>query len=93
MINRKMNTSFYTLRHTFANRLMQFGNDLFQVQRFLGHFTPIMTVRYRKLVDNNLGYAINVMEQKHQIEMQTEHRLRFLNDQKVEKNVLLKRQA
>jgi plastocyanin domain-containing protein len=49
-----------------------------------------MTARYSKLVDNNSGYAIKVIRQKQQIEMQTEHRLRFLNDQKVEKTFRLK---
>lgn len=60
--NKKMRASFYTLRHTYASRLIQSGVDLYRVQRLLGHSTPIMTQRYAKLSDENLREAVNSIE-------------------------------
>jgi hypothetical protein len=37
---------FHDLRHTFALRNVQVGVDLYNVQRLLGHKSPIMTQRY-----------------------------------------------
>lgn len=60
----KMRTSFHTLRHTFASRLVQSGVDLYRVQRLLGHSTPVMTARYSKLADDDLRHAVSQMEAK-----------------------------
>jgi integrase len=61
--NKKMRTSFHTLRHTYASRMVQAGVDLYRVQRLLGHSTPIMTARYSKLADDDLKQAVQAMEQ------------------------------
>jgi integrase len=37
---------FHDLRHTFATRLVQAGEDLYKVQRLLGHKSIKMTERY-----------------------------------------------
>jgi integrase len=65
--NRKMRTSFHTLRHTYASRMVQAGVDLYRVQRLLGHSTPIMTARYSKLADDDLKQAVQAMERASKI--------------------------
>jgi len=40
------NLHFHDLRHTFATRLVQYGVQLYTVQRLLGHKNPNMTQRY-----------------------------------------------
>ena len=66
--NKKLRTTFHTLRHTYASRLVQSGVDLYKVQRLLGHSTPIMTARYSKLADTDLRDAVQAMEQNGKIQ-------------------------
>lgn len=60
--NKKMRVSFYTLRHTFASRLVQAGVDIYRIQRLLGHSTIDMTQRYSKLTQDNLRDAVGKIE-------------------------------
>jgi integrase len=45
---------FHDLRHTFASHFMMFGGDLYRLQKYLGHSTPLMTQRYAHLTDDHL---------------------------------------
>ena len=49
--------SLHTCRHTCASRLVQKGVDLYRVQRWLGHSTPMLTQRYSHLRDDDLADA------------------------------------
>ena len=41
---------WHLLRHTFASHVMQTGKvNLYQLQKWLGHSTPVMTQRYAHL--------------------------------------------
>jgi len=53
---------FHDLRHTFATRLVQFGKDLYKVQRLLGHKTPAMTQRYAHHYPESLRDAVEVLD-------------------------------
>lgn len=44
----------HDLRHTFASHMVQSGATLFEVQRVLGHTTPLMTQRYAHLTEGGL---------------------------------------
>ena len=44
----------HDLRHTFASHMVQSGATLFEVQRVLGHTTPLMTQRYAHLTESGL---------------------------------------
>jgi integrase len=47
----------HTCRHTCASRLVQAGVDLYRVQRWLGHSSPTLTMRYSHLRDDDLADA------------------------------------
>jgi integrase len=49
--------TIHTLRHTCASRLVQKGVDLYRVQRWLGHSSPTLTMRYSHLRDDDLADA------------------------------------
>jgi integrase len=65
--DKKMKVSFYTLRHTYASRIVQSGSDIYPVQRLLGHASPVTTQRYAKLSADNLKNAVEAMEQDRKI--------------------------
>ena len=47
---------WHLLRHTFASHVMQTGRvTLYQLQRWLGHSTPVMTQRYAHLAPDFRG--------------------------------------
>lgn len=50
---------FHDLRHTFATRLVQDGEDLYRVQRLLGHKSPTMTQRYAHHCSESLRVGVN----------------------------------
>ena len=54
--------SFHTLRHTGASWMVQAGVPLYEVQRVLGHSTPIMTQRYAALAPGNLASAAAALD-------------------------------
>jgi integrase len=50
--------SFHTFRHTCASLLFEAGKDVKQVQEWLGHADPAITLRtYVHLMDDGLGDA------------------------------------
>jgi len=54
----------HILRHTCASRLVQRGVSLPVVQKWLGHKTITMTMRYAHLAPENLMAAVHVLEQE-----------------------------
>jgi integrase len=53
---------FHDLRHTFATRLVQAGVDLYQVQRLLGHQSPVMTQRYEHHSPDSLRGGVEILD-------------------------------
>jgi integrase len=49
----------HDLRHSHASLLINSGRSLFEVQKILGHSTPIMTQRYAHLTTKTLQEASN----------------------------------
>ena len=56
------NFHFHDLRHTFATRLVQYGVDLYRVQKILGHKGPEMTQRYAHHVRESIKPAIEALD-------------------------------
>lgn len=54
--------TLHTLRHTCASRLVQGGVDLFRVQRWLGHSTPMVTTRYAHLEADDLRGGVAALD-------------------------------
>lgn len=52
----------HCLRHTFATRLTYKGNDLYTVQKLLGHSTPAITTRYSHLKLDTLRVAVESLD-------------------------------
>jgi len=50
-------------RHTFATRLVQSGEDLYKVQKLLGHKTPIMTQRYAHHNSESLRNSVKILDE------------------------------
>jgi len=48
-------TVVHTFRHTCASRLVQAGHDLYHVQRWMGHKSLTMTMRYAHLAPKTYG--------------------------------------
>ena len=53
---------FHILRHTAAAWMVQGGADLYQVQKVLGHSTPVMTQRYAHLRPDHLRPAVRALD-------------------------------
>jgi integrase len=54
--------SFHTLRHTAAAWMVQGGVSLYEVQKILGHSTPVMTQRYAHLAPDHLRGAMKALD-------------------------------
>jgi integrase len=50
-VDRDGKATIHSLRHTFASWLIQRGMSLYEVQKLLGHASPVMTQRYAALAD------------------------------------------
>ncbi len=55
-------TSFHTLRHTFASHLTMAGVDILTVSKLLGHSDIKMTMRYAHLSPDYMANAVRVMD-------------------------------
>lgn len=58
---------FHDLRHTFATRLVQGGADLYQVQRLLGHKSPMMTQRYAHHYPESLRSGVEILDRRRSV--------------------------
>lgn len=56
------NIRLHDLRHTFATRLVQSGQDLYGVQRLLGHKTAAMTQRYAHHSSESLRAVVEALD-------------------------------
>lgn len=54
--------SFHSLRHTAAAWMVQAGVSLYEVQKVLGHSTPVMTQRYAHLAPEHLRGAAQALD-------------------------------
>ena len=55
---------FHDLRHTFATRLVQSGEDLYSVQRMLGHKSQAMTQRYTHHNPESLRRPVDALDKE-----------------------------
>jgi integrase len=53
----RLKICFHSLRHTYASWMIEQGQDLYTVQKLLGHKTAVMTQRYVHLTENKLKDA------------------------------------
>jgi len=60
-------TTFHVTRHTCASRLVQRGAPIQVVQKYLGHKTLIMTLRYAHLSPVQLAEAASLLETRPEI--------------------------
>jgi len=58
----RLKVSFNTCRHTYASWLVEAGQDLYIVQKLLGHKTNQMTMRYSHVGENQFRAAVNSLE-------------------------------
>ena len=54
----------HTFRHTCASRLVQEQGDLYPVQRWLGHSSPLMTQRYAKYCPQNMKELAALLDRR-----------------------------
>jgi integrase len=59
---RKDRSVFHSLRHTYASWLVQSGEDLYVVQKLMGHSTIAMTERYSHLAPKNKEASVSKIE-------------------------------
>jgi integrase len=65
---------FHDLRHTFATRIVQAGEDVYKVQRLLGHKTSSMTARYAHHNAESLRSAVEVLDRLNSVTIQSQLR-------------------
>jgi integrase len=53
----RLKVCFHTCRHSYASWLVEQGQDLYTVQRLLGHKTNVMTQRYSHISENKFKEA------------------------------------
>jgi site-specific recombinase XerD len=52
---------FHSCRHSYASWLIEEGQDLYTVQKLLGHKTNVMTQRYAHMAENKLKDAAKAL--------------------------------
>src|SRR5690606_10854905 len=57
----RLKVCFHTCRHSYASWMVDQGQDLYTVQKLLGHKTNVMTQRYAHLSENKLRDAANAL--------------------------------
>lgn len=57
----RLRVCFHTCRHSYASWMVEQGQDLYTVQKLLGHKTNVMTQRYAHLSENKLRDAANAL--------------------------------
>jgi integrase len=63
---------FHVLRHTAASWMVQAGVPLYEVQRVLGHSTPVLTMRYAHLAPDHLKTAVSALDRALGVAMDTQ---------------------
>ena len=59
--DRRLKICFHSCRHSYASWLVEEGQDLYTVQKLLGHKTNVMTQRYAHLAENRLREAVRAL--------------------------------
>lgn len=59
----RLQICFHSCRHSYASWLIEQGQDLYTVQKLLGHKTNVMTQRYAHLSENTLKDAAKALGQ------------------------------
>lgn len=67
--DQRLKVCFHTCRHSYASWMVEQGQDLYTVQKLLGHKTNVMTQRYAHLSENKLRDAAKALSKS--LEMQT----------------------
>jgi len=56
--DRRQKLVFHSARHSFGSLLAEQGQDLYTIQKLIGHKTVTMTQRYSHLTENKLKNAV-----------------------------------
>ncbi|MCX5832242.1 MAG: tyrosine-type recombinase/integrase [Deltaproteobacteria bacterium] len=59
----RLEVCFHTCRHSYASWMIEQEQDLYTVQKLLGHKTNVMTQRYAHLSENSLMDAAKALGQ------------------------------
>jgi integrase len=57
----RLRICFHSCRHTYASWLIEEGQDLYTVQKLLGHKTNVMTQKYAHLAESKLKDAAKAL--------------------------------
>ncbi len=60
--DRRQKLVFHSARHSFGSLLAEQGQDLYTIQKLIGHKTVTMTQRYSHLTENKLRNAVESLE-------------------------------
>ncbi|HLA27806.1 MAG TPA: tyrosine-type recombinase/integrase [Syntrophales bacterium] len=59
--DRRLQICFHSCRHTYASWMIEQGQDLYTVQKLLGHKTNVMTQKYAHMAENKLKEAARAL--------------------------------
>jgi integrase len=63
----RLKICFHSCRHSYASWMIEAGQDLYTVQKLLGHKTNVMTQRYAHMAENKLRDAARALSQSLQL--------------------------